>query len=49
MADLDNLYYYTVDDVVTDTSGDGLFQHCMEAWSGWRRGQGSTAGVIGGP
>ena len=32
VADLDNLYYYNVDDVVADTSRDGLFRHCMDAW-----------------
>jgi hypothetical protein len=32
VADQDNLYYYNVDKVVEDTSRDGLFRHCMEAW-----------------
>jgi hypothetical protein len=31
VADVNNLYYYNVDYVV-DTSRDGLFQHCMDAW-----------------
>ena len=48
VADLHNLYYYNVDDVVADTSRDGLFQHCMDAWLRRRRGPGSTAGLIGG-
>ena len=32
MVDLNSLYYYNVDYVVADTSRDGLFRHCMEAW-----------------
>ncbi len=32
VADLNNLYYYNVDYVIDDTSRDGLFRHCLDAW-----------------
>lgn len=32
VADVNNLYYYNVDEVVPDSSRDGLFKHCMDAW-----------------